>query len=142
MRNGSSKHRAPSAGAHKRPHLRGLDIVTKRTSEVRKRIGVWSSAVAQQTKEHPVRSAAMAIGAGYLLGGGLFSGLTARILGTGMRVGLRMVLVPFMTQSIVALGENIFTRGTDANGDDSSSTDADTDSKTMSNQRHSAQKET
>jgi len=50
----------------------------------------------------------LALGAGYVLGGGLFSPLTARIVGAATRIGLRMALVPFMTQSIVAVGESIF----------------------------------
>ena len=94
----------------------------------------------RQTKEHPGRTVALALGAGYVLGGGLFSRLTARIVGTGIRVGFRMVLVPFVTQSIVAMGESMFTRDTGAREDDDSSSPSR--SQTRSDERHSHHKET
>ena len=72
-------------------------------SEVRERIGTWRDALSQQMKEHPGRTVAAALGAGYLVGGGLFSRFTARIAEIGMRIGLRVALVPFVTQSVVAL---------------------------------------
>jgi hypothetical protein len=61
--------------------------------------------VVRQTQEHPGRSVAMAVGVGYVLGGGLFSRLTARIVGTGIRIGLRTALLPFVTESLLALGQ-------------------------------------
>jgi hypothetical protein len=59
----------------------------------------------RQTREHPGRSVAMAVGVGYVLGGGLFSRLTARIVGTGIRIGLRTALLPFVTEGLLALGQ-------------------------------------
>ncbi|HEX3901795.1 MAG TPA: hypothetical protein VH853_03030 [Polyangia bacterium] len=47
----------------------------------------------------------MAVGVGYLLGGGLFSRLTARILGAGIRIGLRTALLPVVTEGLLALGQ-------------------------------------
>jgi hypothetical protein len=67
----------------------------------------WSDALARQTEEHPFRSVAVALGAGYVLGGGLFSPLTARVAGAAVRIGLRLAIVPFVTQSLVAAGETI-----------------------------------
>jgi len=43
----------------------------------------------EQLREHPMRTIGLAFGAGYVLGGGLFSSLTARLLGLGATVGLR-----------------------------------------------------
>ena len=49
-----------------------------------------------------------------LLGGGLFSRFTARVVGAGGRPGLRMAVVPFMTRSILATIDHIpATRETD-----------------------------
>jgi hypothetical protein len=45
----------------------------------------------------------MAVAAGFVVGGGLVSPLTGRILSAGMRLGLRLVLLPFVTQTLIAL---------------------------------------
>ena len=66
-----------------------IDPISSRASEARKRVESWTDRLMRQTREHPGRSVAMAVGVGYVLGGGLFSRLTARILGTGIRIGLR-----------------------------------------------------
>jgi hypothetical protein len=79
-------------------HGDGTDIVTT----VRRRIGLWGEALARETKAHPGRSVALALGAGFLLGGGLFSPFTARVVAVGMRAGLRMAVVPLLTQGILA----------------------------------------
>lgn len=52
--------------------------------------------------DHPARTVAMAVGAGYLLGGGLYSRLTGRLLGTGARLAFRMVAVPLAVEVAVA----------------------------------------
>ncbi len=102
MRNGSAK---PS-----RPRARAIPN-GKRPPERRGQVGAWSDSLSRQTKEHPVRSVAFALGAGYVLGGGLFSPLTARIVGAAVRIGLRMAFLPFVTQSVVAAGETFLARG-------------------------------
>jgi hypothetical protein len=71
--------------------------------------------VVRQTREHPGRSVAIAVGVGYVLGGGLFSRLTARVVGTGIRIGLRTALLPFVTESLVALGQKPTTQREDVN---------------------------
>ena len=63
--------------------------------------------------EHPGRSVAIAVGVGYVLGGGLFSRLTARVLGMGIRIGLRTALLPLATEALVVLGQ----RHTNSEGD-------------------------
>lgn len=93
MRNGAPKRSAQ------------IGPISRRASETRKPVGSWTDTLARQTREHPGRSVALAIGVGYVLGGGVFSRLTARILGTGIRIGLRTALVPFVTESLVALGQ-------------------------------------
>jgi hypothetical protein len=100
-----------------------LQIVAKRSSEARQRIGTWRDRLVRQTKEHPGRMVAAALGAGFVLGGGLFSRITARIVGNGLRIGLRMAVVPFVTQSLLALGGGALMQGTDAGEDDHGSSD-------------------
>ena len=71
----------------------------------RRRVESWADRLARQTREHPGRSLATAVGVGYVLGGGLFSRLTARIMGTGIRLGLRTALLPFVTEGLLLLGQ-------------------------------------
>jgi hypothetical protein len=49
---------------------------------------------------HPYGSLAAALGIGYVLGGGLFSPLTARIVGLGIRMGLRLAAIPFLQREL------------------------------------------
>jgi hypothetical protein len=84
-----------------------LELVAKRSSEARERLGTWADTLAQQAREHPIRTVSVALGVGFVLGGGLFSRLAARIVGTGVRIGLRMAVVPLMAQGLVALGEGL-----------------------------------
>jgi hypothetical protein len=84
-----------------------LALIARRSSEARERLGTWTETLARQTREHPVRSVAVALGVGFLLGGGLFSRLTFRIVSAGARIGLRMAVVPLMAQGLVALEEGL-----------------------------------
>src|SRR5580692_10583995 len=89
--------KSPPADAH----MGALELVAKRSSEARERLGTWIETLAQEAREHPIRTVAVALGVGFVLGGGLFSRLTARIVGTGARIGLRMAVVPLMAQGLV-----------------------------------------
>lgn len=52
-------------------------------------------------QEHPLRSVAIAVGVGYVLGGGLFSPMTRRLLG----VGTRAMLLPILRSQVLAMIE-------------------------------------
>jgi hypothetical protein len=143
MRNGSRKresdaHDAEDAGPSGRF---GMEMVAHRSSQARKQIHIWKSSLAYQAKHHPVRSIAVAVGAGYLLGGGLFSRLTGRIVATAVRLGLRLALVPFVTQSIATLGEGLFSDGVESERDDRDDS-AGAGSRARQNRSHSDEKET
>jgi hypothetical protein len=71
-------------------------------SRLRKRIDSWSETLSEQINEHPGRTVAVALGTGYLLAGGLFSRLTARLVGLGMRIGLRVGGTPLATKILVS----------------------------------------
>ena len=62
----------------------------------------------EQTRENPWRAVAVAAGAGYLLGGGLFSGLTARVLGVGLRAGLKASAVPLISAGVARWAGSYF----------------------------------
>ena len=54
---------------------------------------------------------ALTVATGFILGGGLFSPLTVRLLGVGLRLGLRFALLPMVAESLAALGEAGFKAG-------------------------------
>jgi hypothetical protein len=61
------------------------------------------------TSRHPIGTVAAALGIGYVLGGGLFTRFTARLLGFGVRVGLRLAVLPMIKDEIVGLASAIAT---------------------------------
>lgn len=93
-----------ASGSGARPFRAGMESINRRSADVRRRINEWSSTIVKHTRANPGRSVALALGAGYVLGGGLFSGLTARLVSTAVRIGLRVAVVPLVTDSIAALG--------------------------------------
>src|SRR5450432_3642241 len=62
-----------------------LELIRTSSAEARSRVKDWSSALNAELKRRPVRTLAIALGAGYLLGGGLFSRLTLRLASLGLR---------------------------------------------------------
>jgi hypothetical protein len=85
---------------------------------------------------------AIALGAGYLLGGGLFSRFTARLAGAGMRVGLRLAVVPVVTQSILDLGAGMFSPSGSTTDDGDESSESGSVGKSDRRQPDHAKKET
>lgn len=53
----------------------------------------------------PIAMVAAAAGVGYVLGGGLFTPFTARVLGLGLRVGLRLVVMPLLAERLVGFAQ-------------------------------------
>jgi hypothetical protein len=70
-------------------------------------LGELRDRLVREADVRPFRTAGLAVATGYLLGGGLFSKLTARLVGTGLRIGLRLAFIPFVTQSLAAWGEDL-----------------------------------
>ena len=61
-----------------------------------------------RAQRHPYGTVAAALGMGYVLGGGLFTRLTARIVGLGFKVGLRLAVIPMIEEEILDLAQ-VFT---------------------------------
>jgi hypothetical protein len=59
--------------------------------------------IQERLRRNPYAMAAGAVGIGFVLGGGLFTRLAAKILGTGLRIGL-MVALPVLQKEIVLYG--------------------------------------
>ena len=82
----------------------------KNAKTLKSEIDRWRDTLSEQINEHPGRTVAIALGTGYMLAGGLFSRLTARLVGLGMRIGLRVAGPRLVTQGVVALREALLSR--------------------------------
>jgi hypothetical protein len=56
---------------------------------------------------NPYGTVAAAIGIGYVLGGGLFTPLTGRIVRMGLAVGMRLMVLPMLKREVAELMETI-----------------------------------
>jgi ElaB/YqjD/DUF883 family membrane-anchored ribosome-binding protein len=56
---------------------------------------------------HPFGTVAAAIGIGYVLGGGLFTPLTGRIVRLGLGIGMRLAVLPLLKREVAELLETI-----------------------------------
>src|ERR1043165_5400876 len=60
-----------------------------------------------RVERHPFGTVAAALGIGYVLGGGLFTPLTGRIVRLGVRIGMRLAVLPLFRQEIAQLVDSI-----------------------------------
>lgn len=60
-----------------------------------------------RVQRNPYGTVAAALGIGFVLGGGLFTPLTARIVGLGMRIGVRLALLPMLKDQISELADSL-----------------------------------
>ena len=67
--------------------------------------------VRERVQEQPVKTLALALGAGYVVGGGLFTPLTGRLFYSGLRIALRLAALPLVREELMALVESISDRG-------------------------------
>ncbi len=56
---------------------------------------------------HPYGTLAAAVGVGYLLGGGFFTPLTARILRLGFKIGVRLAVLPLLNEEAANMVSNM-----------------------------------
>jgi ElaB/YqjD/DUF883 family membrane-anchored ribosome-binding protein len=60
-----------------------------------------------RVNRNPYGTIAAAVGIGYVLGGGLFSPLTARIVKLGLRIGLRLAVLPLVKDELFGLAASL-----------------------------------
>ncbi len=60
-----------------------------------------------RVERNPYGTVAAALGIGFVLGGGLFTPLTARIVGMGLRIGVRLALLPMLKDQISELADTL-----------------------------------
>jgi hypothetical protein len=58
-----------------------------------------------RVKRHPYGTVAAALGIGYVLGGGIFTPLTSRIVRLGLRLGVRLALLPLLKDQVEGIAE-------------------------------------
>jgi hypothetical protein len=82
-----------------------MDTNTPRRGPLREAASDFVTAldVRRRVHEHPYGALAAAAGLGYVLGGGLFTRLTARLLKVGARVGAALATVPSLVRAVDAL---------------------------------------
>lgn len=98
--------REAHTSARKRSTHQALMRTNKTWEDVR-------SYVTRELEANPLRTALLAVGAGYVLGGGLFSALTGRVVGTSARLALRAVSVPVILRGGMELGSQLFSADRD-----------------------------
>lgn len=64
-----------------------------------------AAAIDERVSRNPYGSLAAALGIGYVLGGGLFTSLTSRIVALGLRVGVRLAVLPMLKDEISVLAD-------------------------------------
>ncbi|HET6147055.1 MAG TPA: hypothetical protein VFH68_05945 [Polyangia bacterium] len=74
-----------------------------------------------RVRRNPYGTMAAALGIGYVLGGGFFSPLTARLFRFGLRIGIRLAAIPFLENEIRGFAEAVVTGSEDDEGESASS---------------------
>jgi hypothetical protein len=64
-----------------------------------------AAAIDERVGRNPYGSVAAALGIGYVLGGGLFTPLTSRIVALGLRIGVRLAVLPMLKDEISLLAD-------------------------------------
>ena len=104
-RNGKSGGNDGAARRAKLDHAKGS--AEQAWSHAREALGDVRAAVDLQGRvdRHPIGTLVAAVGIGYVLGGGVFTRLTARLLGFGVRTGIRLAVLPVIQDEILGLAE-------------------------------------
>ena len=71
-------------------------------SELKERLDIEG-----RVRRNPYGMVAAALGVGYVLGGGFFSPLTARLFRVALRLGVRMAAIPFLENEIRGFAEAV-----------------------------------
>ncbi len=69
-------------------------------SETRERFGRWYETLEEKVRERPGAAVAVAMGTGFILNGGLFTGLTLRIARVTLKLALRAAIAAGAVQAL------------------------------------------
>jgi len=108
----NSKERSPgkrkAAPAKQRTdEPRMMDAV----SDARQSVETMVDDAREMVDEHPWKALGIAVGAGYVIGGGLLTPLTGRLLYGVLRIGLRLAALPLVRDELMSFVESATDRG-------------------------------
>jgi hypothetical protein len=75
-----------------------------------------AAAIEERVNRNPYGSIAAAVGIGYVLGGGIFTPLTSRIVALGLRIGIRLAVLPMLKDEISVLADALGGEGGEVKG--------------------------
>ena len=70
-----------------------------------------AAAIEQRVNRNPYGSMAAALGIGFVPGGGIFTPLTSRIVALGLRIGVRLAVLPRLKDEISVLADALAGEG-------------------------------
>jgi hypothetical protein len=102
-----------TVGRRRRNGRRGTEParLLSAVEEAKRSLETAADDVRDRVQEQPMKTLALAVGAGYIVGGGLFTPLTGRLFYTGLRIALRLAALPLVREELMALVESISDRG-------------------------------
>jgi hypothetical protein len=95
----SNGHRNESSWVNDSAH-KAWDRTRSAVSELKR-----AAAIEERVNRNPYGSIAAALGIGYVLGGGIFTPLTSRIVALGLRIGIRLAVLPMLKDEISVLAD-------------------------------------
>jgi ElaB/YqjD/DUF883 family membrane-anchored ribosome-binding protein len=101
----AGKRRVPVTQREEAPRL--ASAVSDARRSIESMMGDWREMV----EEHPWRALGMALGAGYVVGGGLLTPLTGRMLYGVLRIGVRLAALPLVRDELMSLLQTATERG-------------------------------
>jgi len=79
--------------------------------EARRSVETVADDLRERVEQSPWKTLGLAVGAGYILGGGLFTALTGRLLFGGLRLGVRLAAIPLVREELLGLVETMTDSG-------------------------------
>ena len=106
----SNGHRNDSSWVNDSAH-KAWDRTRGAVSELKR-----AAAIEERVNRNPYGSIAAALGIGYVLGGGIFTPLTSRIVALGLRIGIRLAVLPMLKDEISVLADALGGEGGESKG--------------------------
>lgn len=85
----------------------GHKVIKAESGDLGARVRHWLRTLNQEAVEHPFRTVGIAAGAGFVLGGGLFTPLSFRTLRSGIHLALRLAVLPALTRGLTLAGTRL-----------------------------------
>jgi len=122
MANGSEDQSADNNGkearlaggrrrTRRRPESEAAPRLSNAVSEARDSVSTLLEEWRDMVEDHPWKALGVALGAGYVVGGGLLTAFTGRLLFGGLRIGFRLAALPLVREELIGLFETVSERG-------------------------------